>query len=134
MQYSTKLPLLLLLPLLLFFQTAFAEGSKDVTPDSVGVGDGENTYVGYLQHDDNGSNDLPFLKTTIDSTYRLYTYVKPGETLYYGVRRKFRPAEEGNFADLILTIKINNGSTGAELQRDTLLRHPFEKYVVERRL
>ena len=111
MRYFTKSLFLFLLPSLLSFQAAFAEGSKDVTPDSTGVFDGENTFVGYLQHDDEGSNDLPFLKTTLNSTYRLYVYVKPGETLYYGVRR-LQKDEGSDYQDLILSLKINNGSTG----------------------
>lgn len=70
---------------------AQAEGSKNLTPGTGtrGTATGVNNYIGYLQHDDNGSqrNSAQFLKKNSPAEQRMYVRMKPGETLYFGVRR-----------------------------------------------
>ncbi|RPD49697.1 T9SS C-terminal target domain-containing protein [Hymenobacter sediminis] len=68
-----------------------AEGSKNLTPGTGtrGTATGVNNYIGYLQHNDRGSQDnsAQFLKKGSPATERMYVRMKPGETLYFGVRR-----------------------------------------------
>ncbi|WP_439882918.1 T9SS type A sorting domain-containing protein [Pontibacter sp. MBLB2868] len=117
----------LLLPLL-----AFGEGSKQLTPytTSAATTDKENTTVGYLQHDDNGNQTISFgfLKPNTWSVtgasfiedYRMYVRLKPGETVYYGVRRRVTNANVLQ-NDLILTLKYGSGA-GTVVQTTTLVR------------
>ena len=107
----------------------FAEGSANLTPNSSGGSpNGSNDFIGYLQHDD-GGNSGSFLKPANYGTYssqtydpleRLYVTLLPGETLYYGVKR--RPTNGGNNEDLIITLRYDGVSNGIQLNRDTLLR------------
>lgn len=77
-----------------FTLTAYAEGSKNLTPGTGnrGTATGSNNFVGYLQHNDGlptslTSNSKFFLKENAPADQRLYIRVKANETLYYGVRR-----------------------------------------------
>ena len=90
---------------------AHAEGSKDITPGtgSRGIPNGVNNYIGYLQHDD-GNNSGKFLKPDATSLERLYVHLKPGEKLYYGVRR----TDAGNAnSNLRLRVMYGTGIEGA---------------------
>jgi len=68
-----------------------AEGSKNLTPGTStrGTATGVNNFVGYLQHNDNEAqiNSNQFLKKDSPANQRMYIRMKPGETLYFGVRR-----------------------------------------------
>lgn len=85
---------------------AFAEGGKNLTPNNNGVTNLSqtaplNTVVGFLQNGDNNSTNsfngyfLYSRNTTgvlagdpaFSTDYRLKIRMKPGETLYYGIRR-----------------------------------------------
>lgn len=71
--------------------TVRAEGSKNLTPGTGtrGTATGTNNYIGYLQHNDKGTQDnsAQFLKKNSPAEERMYVRMKPGETLYFGVRR-----------------------------------------------
>ncbi|QCR21942.1 T9SS type A sorting domain-containing protein [Pontibacter sp. SGAir0037] len=115
----------LLVPLLVH-----AEGSKQLTPNTTtnGSTDFNNTSVGYLQHDD-GSISNGFLKpstwtlgnTRFTEDYRLYVRLKPGETVYYGVRR-IKTNETATQSNLILTLKYGTGA-GTQVNTTTLTRN-----------
>ncbi|SFQ51458.1 T9SS type A sorting domain-containing protein [Hymenobacter arizonensis] len=93
---------------------AHAEGSKNLTPGTGtrGTATGANNFVGYLQHDDGGNSQISssskgFLKPDSDLLERLYIHVRPGETLYYGVRRI---NAGNNNTRLRLELKRGNGN------------------------
>lgn len=94
---------------------AFAEGSKNVTPSSSGNANGENTFIGYLQHDD-GTNSGNFFKPEASESERVYAYIRDGEVLYYGFRRR-QTNSGGTFGDLVVTIR---NAAGVLVQRDTI--------------
>jgi len=95
-----KKSLLLALLLCFTYQYVFAEGSKNLTPANTGSQNGTNTFVGYLQTDDGGNSDN-FLKSDATDDEKLYVYIRNGETLYYGIRRR---DEGGTPRDLRITI------------------------------
>ncbi len=119
-----KLLGLLLLPVL-----GRAEGSKQLTPNNTAgtVSTAINTRGGFLEHDsnaDDGATILPtsnsFLKpsgfTRNSSTYsddhRMYVYLKPGETVYYGVHRTTHDRTNRNQTNLTITLRYSADGKG----------------------
>ncbi|WP_139925466.1 T9SS type A sorting domain-containing protein [Hymenobacter sp. DG01] len=92
---------------------ARAEGSKNLTPGTGnrGTATGVNNYIGYLQHNDNGSqaNSAQFLKKGSPATERMYIHMEPGETLYFGVRRiRTNDADNGRLRLEVKYLDNNN--------------------------
>lgn len=130
--------LVLLLPLFVF-----AEGSKQLTPNTAGspttLTDPNNTRVGYLAHDANfaantgvAPTSLSFLKpagfsyngATYNKEHRMYVRVLPGEQLHYGVHRTTHDQGSGNQGDLNITIRYRrpDGTEGNFSRTNILLR------------
>jgi len=124
----------LIFTLLLLPSTLYGEGSKQLTPNTAGTAiysmiDPRNTRTGFLAHDANlpsatgvATTSLSFLKpegfsrngVNYSSDHRLYIRVKPGETLYYGVRRAIHDQTNANQADLTITLRRTNALTGSD--------------------
>ena len=95
-----------------------AEGSKQLTPNTTttptSLTNPANTIAGYLMHDSQPASTGTFLKPGADDAHRLFIRLKPGETLYYGLQRiDTGDGRAGNQADVVLTLKYNDG-TGTE--------------------
>ena len=121
--------------LLLLCSTARAEGSKDLTPDSltssISASSKNNNYVGFLQHDDNQTNaprSFGFLKPSSNAFFtkdhRLKVHLEPGDTLFFGVRR-IPTNSGGDQGNLTITLQVelpifgNFTLKSVTLQRDT---------------
>ncbi len=125
----------------LVVHAAIGEGAKQLTPysTSAGLTSKDNTMSGYLQHDDNSSSQkisMGFLKPStwsfgsgfpFSEDYRMLVRMKPGETLYYGVRRMKIIDANANKNDLVLTLKYGAGA-GNLVQQTTLLRDQTSAY------
>ena len=130
---------LLLTNALLLPGWAWAEGSKQLTPNTTGTTAdltlATNTRSGFLSHDVNlggtGNTSLGFLKpagynyngVAFSEDHRMVVRVKAGETLFYGVHRTptNQLAAGTNQRDLILTLRFGAGA-GTAVQTTTLLR------------
>ncbi|WBO86133.1 T9SS type A sorting domain-containing protein [Hymenobacter yonginensis] len=115
--------------------TAYAEGSRELTPNSnnLALTDPANTRAGYLTHDAvAGAQDvsLSFLKPKawgpgFSADHRMYIRLQPGERLAYGVQRiNFQALDNIFYGNLVLTVRYGNGFGGAGqiVQQTTLSR------------
>ena len=91
---------------------AWAEGSKNLTPGTnpTAAANGQNDYIGYLQHGD-GLNSNNFLLPNATDLERLYVHLLPGDTLFYGVRRR-NTNETVTFYHLRLQVMLANNMPG----------------------
>ena len=106
--------------------SAFAEGSKQLTPNRAStptsLTDPANTITGYLMHDSAPASTETFLKPNAPDDHRLFVRMKPGETLYYGLQRTDTgDSRTGNQADVILTIKYKDGAGNEQVAQSTTL-------------
>ena len=115
-----------LLILLLPDPSAYAEGSKQLTPNRTGtptsLTDPANTIAGYLMHDSGPASTETFLKPNAPDDHRLFVRLKPGETLYYGLQRTDTgDSRTGNQGDVVITIKYKDGTGTEQVAQTTTL-------------
>ncbi|UOQ53923.1 beta strand repeat-containing protein [Hymenobacter cellulosivorans] len=142
MKTTLRLALSLLAGLLGGYSPAWAEGSRELTPNTaatagVALNNNTNTRSGWLEHDANFANNAAagnasrgFLKpfgynyngVVFSEDHRLYIRVKAGEYLYYGIHRINNVNNTGNQNDVILTLKYGAGA-GTQVQQTTLTRN-----------
>ncbi|MGB3466730.1 MAG: hypothetical protein WBA74_15730, partial [Cyclobacteriaceae bacterium] len=107
---------ILLIGVIILFQSnlSFAEGSKNLAPDSTGTVTGTNTIIAQLIHSQgNGIVGITgdFLDPAASADERLYVRMKQGETLFMGFRRideTFSGA--ATFGDLNVIVRENDGT------------------------
>lgn len=100
--------------LVLFSFSAFAEGSKNLAPNtSGGTATGTNDFVGYLEHDavfGGGSfNTTNFFDPQAPVNERVKIYMRNGETLYWGLHRI--PTGDGNANQQLTVALFRDGDT-----------------------
>ena len=102
--------LALILALLGFSDVGYAEGSKNLAPDSTGTADGTNTINGMFIHNDGNTGDFFHPDAVADE--RLYVYMKDGETLHMGFRGKDQNTGAGitNIGDMNIMVRANDGT------------------------
>ena len=90
-----------------------AEGSKNLTPGTnpTAAATGPNDHIGYLQHGD-GLNSNNFLLPSASPEERLYVHLLPGDTLFYGVRRRNTERDKPVFYHLRLRVMLDENMPG----------------------
>ena len=92
---------------------ARAEGSKNLTPGTnpTAAATGPNDHIGYLQHGDGNGNSNNFLLPGATDEERLYVRMLPGDTLFYGVRRR-NTNDNVTFYHLRLRVMLADNTPG----------------------